>query len=199
MQNQIEQFKKRFGNKTRISDDLLELLFEEYADVLTDEVGREILIELVVLLSDSLIGVMNGDDEKTGLFKEYKKIFNVWADIIEKNTVTGFDFDDLGGLNDREKDILMQKLKPDEFNNYAGVLLGLDKFMYAFNTEIGKKIINDINISIGNTLKTAWIGAEMNGRVVKYKAYKHIKSILMQKTATRESILKRMKHVIYGR
>lgn len=195
---EIYQFKKRFGEK--IPDNILSLFLEDegYRYSINNAVGRELISDILHIMTILIKEVGKGNKEKAVELEEYKKIGSKWNDIIKKAKKKSEDDYEKSVLNEDKETLLINRLGEKGVKDLSRTLISLDRFFHAYNNDIGKILNKDIEDNIDGGIKSIW-ESRANGELVAYNAYKTIRSYWNTKIASREKILAQVQTLINRR
>ena len=193
---QITQFRRRFGGK--ISDNILSLFYDSYGYSIDSNIGRELISDILHIMNLLIGEIANGKKEKLAELSEFKRIATKWNKIIKEEKKKSDEDYEKEILSEDDEKLLIRGLGEKGAKDTATTLINLDRFYYAYKSEVGQSLLDDIETNINEGVKSIW-GENVNGQLTSYNAYKVIKSYWNIKIRNRDKILKETKTIINKR
>lgn len=146
--NEIREFRARFGND--IPDNMLSIFFDEdlLPDVLNHQIGRELIYDVLRMISVTIKSIAYEYSKESHLkLHVIKDVVNDMVEIIRGLIGKTSTENEVDSLSSNEKEILLRILG-NKFPERVKKLYNLERFCYAYKTEMGKSLIEYLNSSI---------------------------------------------------
>lgn len=186
---QIAQFRRRFGE--RISENILSLFYDSYSDAIESNIGKELISDVLHAMNILIKEIAGGNKEKIPELSKFKEIASKWNGIIKKSKQQLND-DYLEKLPTEKEETALIHYYRKKGTDAISRLINLDRFYYAYKSELGETLQEDIEKNINEGITSIWKGS-VNGELTNYNAYTVIKSNWNIRMANREKTRQELK------